>query len=431
MNKLVSIAAIVLPALLSPGSIAAQAPDVDALRADLREAYAANDGDRMVRSAERLLETFAGHPSYLFYLARGKALLEDQAGALAVLDSMAGRGIDLLDHVTGDPAFEGLRASTGFQALRAQAEALRRPVGEAARAWRFGDPDSIPESVAIAADGRVLLGSVRKREVLVRERDGDVARWRDPALWSVQGIHFSPDGRSLWVATSAMAVTQGIDATDHGRSALVELDGRSGELLGGHPLDGNGEHVLGDFIFLDDVTVFASDSVGGGLYSLDVRTGQYMERVAPGRLRSPQGLVRLGRYVYVADYANGVYRFDAGNDELTRVADGPAAPYGIDGLYAHRGALIAIQNGVTPHRVARFSLAADGLAITSQEILLANHPDFAEPTLGQVWGDKLYFVANSQWNHVSGEGEIAVEGLAVPVVLALQLAEGTPGSGRP
>lgn len=423
MNRLLSIAAMLLPLLLAPASTAAQAPDIDALRAELREAYAANDGERLVSSAERLLETFSGHPGYQFYVARGKALLGDQAGALAVLHSIAGRGVDLLEHVIDDAAFDELRESAGFPALSTQVAALRQPVGEAVRAWRFGDPDSIPESVAIAADGRVLLGSVRKREILVRDSNGDVTRWRDPAFWSVQGIHFSADGRSLWVATSAMAVTLDIDAAERGRSALLELDGRSGELLGSYPMGGGGEHVLGDFIFLDDVTLLASDSVGGGLYSLDVRTGQYTERVAPGRLRSPQGLARLGNFVYVADYANGLYRFDPGNDELARVADGPTTPYGIDGLYVHRGALIAIQNGLSPHRVARYSLAADGLEITSQEILLANHPDFGEPTLGQVLGDRLYFVANSQWNRVSGEGQLAAEGLAVPVVLALQLVE--------
>jgi len=44
------------------------------------------------------------------------------------------------------------------------------------------------------------------------------------------------------------------------------------------------------------------------------------------------------------------------------------------------------------------SLNRNGREITRVEVLEAAHPAFADPTLGVVRGDTLFFVANSQWS---------------------------------
>ncbi len=69
---------------------------------------------------------------------------------------------------------------------------------------------------------------------------------------------------------------------------------------------------------------------------------------------------------------------------------------GIDGLVYSDGGLVAIQNGIQPHRVIRLDLTPDGLGIARGRILEMNHPDFDEPTLGTVVGGALYFIADSQ-----------------------------------
>ena len=63
----------------------------------------------------------------------------------------------------------------------------------------------------------------------------------------------------------------------------------------------------------------------------------------------------------MADYARGILRVDLGgrNVSLVEAADSVLA-LGIDGLYFQRGSLVGIQNGVTPHRVARFTLSPAG-----------------------------------------------------------------------
>ena len=393
--------------------------DVDTLRVMLTEAQAANDAATLTATAETLRTRFPGHPTYAWLQARGQALQGEGERAIETLADLVARGVDMLPAARADEAFREMREWPAFVALERDAAVLHEPAGRAERAWRFGPPDTIPESVAF--DGtRVYVGSVYRREVLVHETNGEMTHWRDPSFWSVLGMHLSPSGETLWLATAAMNVTPGVDAGDSGRSALIALDAESGKLVGRHVLPLQGEHVLGDFIFMDDTTLLATDSVTGGVYALDTTSGRYTERVAPGVLRSPQGLARIGDHVFIADYSKGLYRLGP-DGELAKVADGPAAPYGIDGLYAHAGALIAIQNGVRPQQVARFSLSEDGTRIVGRETLLASHADFDEPTLGAVRDDMLYLVANSQWNRFTREGELRRDDLAPPVILSLPL----------
>ena len=95
--------------------------------------------------------------------------------------------------------------------------------------------------------------------------------------------------------------------------------------------------------------------------------------------------------------------------------------YGIDGMYIYGDELIAIQNGVRPHRVVAFKLSGDGLSITGSRVLASNLPEFDEPTLGTIRGDYFYFVANSHWNRFDQENQLP-EGLSGPIILKVSLA---------
>ncbi len=102
---------------------------------------------------------------------------------------------------------------------------------------------------------------------------------------------------------------------------------------------------------------------------------------------------------------------------------------GIDGLTIFGRSLIAIQNGILPHRVVRLDLAPGGRKISKAAILEMNHPDFDEPTLGVVADGILYFSADSQGQkfldtrHPIDPGE-----MRDAVILKLSLAPGGPRS---
>ena len=87
--------------------------------------------------------------------------------------------------------------------------------------------------------------------------------------------------------------------------------------------------------------------------------------------------------------------------------------------------LIAIQNGIRPHRVVAFTLSDDGGAVTASRVLAANLADFDEPTLGVVGGGDFCFVANSHWNRFDRENRLP-DDLSGPVILKLDLGRNSP-----
>jgi len=216
-----------------------------------------------------------------------------------------------------------------------------------------------------------------------------------------------------------------------GRTALARFDLDTGERTGWfEPVRGEAPRWFGDVTIASDGTAFTTDSQGGGLYRISPDAEEIEEWVPSGTFPSPQGLVlsQDDALLFVADYARGIATVDTGTGEVSFLA----APIntsilGIDGLYRHGQSLIAIQNGILPHRVIRIGLSDSGRALTSVETLLANHPQFAEPTLGVVDDDALIFVANSQWFEFDAAGALppATE-LVPPVILRLDLGR-APG----
>ena len=65
-----------------------------------------------------------------------------------------------------------------------------------------------------------------------------------------------------------------------------------------------------------------------------------------------------------------------------------------------------MQNGVTPARVVRLQLDPPGQRITAVTILDRNLPQAPEPTIGTVWGNRYFYVANSQWEAYDDAGRL-------------------------
>ena len=111
-----------------------------------------------------------------------------------------------------------------------------------------------------------------------------------------------------------------------------------------------------------------------------------------------------GSAVFVADYQRGIARIDLGTGEQSWLAaDASIALTGIDGLYAYRGGLIAVQNGVQPERIVLCRLASDQRRISGCEVLERGAP-LGEPTHGVVIGDTFVYLANSGWDKLDAQG---------------------------
>ena len=399
----------------------ARADDYAAARADLVAAYEARDYPAMRAAAGTALLARPEYPGALFNKALAEALDGDADAAMETLGRLLAKGIDF--GVEDIDAFAELEAHPVWQSYLANVDRLRQPVGRAEIAGSFDRSDFIPEGIAVAAGGGIVLGSIRHGQLLLEARDADPIVLAPSGHWSVFGMRF--DGREgLWFASSRVPQYAGISDRSAFKAGLFRLDLDTLEISDRARLPvAAGDQVLGDLVITDDDTIYATDSADGPVYRYSIAAGEYSTLVPGGVFGSPQGLVldASGDHLYVADYVGGLYRVARDDGRVEKLSvPATTSDYGIDGLYRHGDQLIAIQNGIRPHRVTAFTLADDGLAVESADILAMNLPEFDEPTLGTVVGDAFYFVANSHWNRFDADNNLP-DDLNGPIVLRLAL----------
>lgn len=173
---------------------------------------------------------------------------------------------------------------------------------------------------------------------------------------------------------------------------------------------------LNELVVVSDGTIFASDSLGGGIYRLATGDGPLEQFIAPGTFRSPQGLAVSAdnTKLYVSDYRYGIAIIDLDTQEVFRLAsDIPLILDGVDGLWRYDNELIAVQNGTSPMRISAFELSDDGMRVVTHRILEQANPEWTEPLGGSIVGDSLIYIGNGQWDRYV-EGELADGKEALP-----------------
>jgi hypothetical protein len=390
-------------ALLLAGAATAQPGFVEHYKA-ATAAHGAKDYARMEAELLEALKLRPGHPTATYNLACARARRGDARGAVQALRELADTGLAV--DATADADLASLQGDPGFEAVRRAFVRNSEPRGEAATGFGLASPTYIPEGIAYDAKRRQFyVGSVHERRIQRVARDGAAQDFVAPGagLWAVLGMAADAERDLLWVATAAIGEMRDARPEEIGRTAIVAYALESGEQKHRFVLDdGPGPRLLGDLLVHGDV-LYTTDSRGGVLYALDLRAGPghgtFRALTAAGALSSPQGLAlaRDGKHLYLADYTRGLFRYAPDGGALERVVAAPGVgTYGIDGLYRHGDALVAIQNGYRPHRVVRLQLADGGRRVRAQRVLAANLAAFDEPTLGVVVDDELWFIANSQ-----------------------------------
>jgi hypothetical protein len=398
----------------------ARADDYAEARADLVAAYQAQDFRAMQVAAKRGLAARPGYPAANFNLALAQALAGNAEAALDTLNELAASGVDF--GVADIAEFATVRMLPGWRDYEALIHSLNEPAGRADVAFQYGVGDFVPEGIAVDDEGRLYLGSIRHGTIVRLDKEAEILS-NGSGHWSVFGMRLDGNG-GLWFASAAVPEFSA-NAADAGRTGLFRLDLDSRKIETRALLPETGEaQVLGDFVFLDEQTILATESLTGRLYQYAIDSGEFRELLAPGSLRSMQGLVldSSGKYVYVADYVGGLFRISVNGEVVQRVvADDTVSLFGIDGLYRYGNELIAIQNGIRPHRVVGLTLSGDGLRISASRVLARKLEHFDEPTLGTLTGDSFYFVANSHWNRFDRDGNLP-DDLDGPVVMRVSLS---------
>lgn len=421
-------------ALLLASVLALVARAEPASRAELRrhyeqaaDAHRAGDYERFLAES-RIVQGLAPRSLRAAYnVACGHALLGQEKEALAILERLARMGVAF--DLAKDDDFARIKASPGFPDVVKHMAALDARLGTSSVAFTIAEKDLLPEGVAHdPKTGAFFVSSVRKRKIVRIGADGkasDFVPEGEDGLLSTLALAVDPARRALWASTDRLPQTRGLGKAEEGRSAVVEFDVDSGRRRRaiGPPGSFPGARFA-DLTVGPGGELWVADPWSGRLYVL--RSGEASFRVflEPGTLDSPQGLAFSpdGRWLFAADYTQGVVRIDPKTAAASLLDIPPdAAVTGIDGLVWAGGALVGIQNGLEPHRVARLALDAGLDRITEVVVLERRNPHFDEPTLGVVVAGDLYYVANSQYAAFGEDGQVRTERLKDPVILRLRV----------
>lgn len=419
--------------LLCLGSAQAQAPQsleaVAASRKVFAEAASArerNDVDEYVRLMREVVRLRPDQPGAQFRLAGALARKGQADDAFALLKRIAAQG--LFFRLDSDADFANIRDAAGWSAAVDAFNANLKPVVASEVAFRLAEREVLPEGLAHDPKSNTFyVASVHQRKIIARRADGTetvFGKGRDDGLWSVLALRVDAERRHLWATTAAIEQTKDLDPADLGRTALIQFDLDTGKVLNRYepprtPSEAGKARVFGDLVVSSSGRVIVSEAQQGGLWR--VSGGALELFVPPGKFASPQGLAfpNQGNWLYVADYSLGLMRVDVATRKVERVTvPREYSLLGLDGLVRFGNDLIATQNGIRPQRVVRIRLDDAGQVVRA-DVLEANHPDHAEPTLGVMVGDHFHYIANAQWDKFP-KG-VAAGDVLPPVILKLPL----------
>ncbi len=393
-----------------------------------RKAYQEKDYASFLENMKAAAELRPNHPRLMFNLAAAYSLNGRGGEALNWLARLADMG--LVFQAAADDDFVSIKNSDEFKTILKRVERNKARVGDGATAFTLREKGFIPEGIAYdPATGTFYLSSVYRRKIVSVGPGGeakDFASERD-GLWSVLGMRVDAARRLLWVTTAAHRQMSNFKEDENGASGLFKFDLRTGKLLKKYLLPNKPKpHLLGDLVINSRGDVFASDSRTPAVYVVTRGRDELVPLVEGEPFTSPQGLALTSdeQQLFVADYSKGLFVINLRTRKLTSLAPAPNVTLlGVDGIYSHRGSLLAVQNGVNPARLVRLFPSRDLSRIERLEVIEANNPLFDEPTLGVLVGDNFYLVANSQWGAIDEEGRLAPpEKLKEHVVLKINLS---------
>ena len=373
-------------------------------------AYAAGDIASYTAHVRQVAELAPSHPGVVYALARAFARAGAPDSAIAALARL-GRMGDTRDP-NADSAFTRLRTRPGYANARNRLLSNRLPILDGKNAFEIADPDFVPEALAFdSTRARFLVGSLAKRVVSAVTPNGAATPFiaPTPAILRVVGIHADASRDRLWFATWAPDSTHRDSTEPPSLTRLFLAELTTGRIVRSWTPDGGKPgHLLNDFVVMEDGSLYLTDTEQALIYRLrsPSDTLELFVRPPDGRFTSANGITRTpdGRTLYVA-FLEGIARLDVATRALTLLpSPDSVSTASVDGLYWYRGGLVAVQGIPTLECVVRYSLSADGSAITAGGVIDRGQPVVHQPTTGTLVGSRFYYIANSQYGRLSDRG---------------------------
>ena len=375
-------------------------------------------------AAERLLGKTPDRASVLYLLAALHAQLGEIQQAMTNLKECVSmkEGFD----PSGGPEFATLKGAREYDQLVEQTRKDFPAVSQARLAYVSTEKDLVPEGLAYDSARNVFyLSSLNLRKIVkipgnsvikapakgaIPEKSSDFVPGARYKLLPILGIRMDPSDGSVW-SNSCL---------DEGKSELLHFD-PDGTLLGRFATQEPGKHCFNDLVVLPSGDVFLTDTLANKVLQFQPKTLAFSEVKVSRELLEPNGITLSGenQLLYVADQL-GVLRVDLKTGESVEVDAGPHSTLaGIDGLYWHKGSLIAIQNGIGTPRVAAFQLSKDGAHVSKTAILEYRSNLCVLPTTGASREDDFFYIVNSGSNNLNTDDRVLDVTKLEPVRIAV------------
>jgi hypothetical protein len=399
-------------ALLRPS--AAKAQNSDEVKGTPAEPSDAQETRQEIEAVRKLQPSLPDRGAALYFLAGAQQHLRNTLEALDLLKQCLAlqEGFD----PSGDPAFLEFKDSKDFLSLVENVHKNFPSQAQAREAFRTTEKDLIPEGLAYDEQRNVFyMSSLYRRKIIKIGQDTVASDFVSPgevSLLPVLGIHVSPNDGTVWADSFS----------DSGQTELLRFDG-SGKVLGRFPPPDQAKHGFNDFVIRKNGELITTDSLANSVYRFDPGTHAFTPMQLHRRLFYPNGIALSAddNALYVADEL-GVIRIDLSDGASRDVDPGPRNTLaGIDGLYWHKGSLVAVQNGIGSPRIVVFRLSSDGLRVAHTTVL-ENRTSFTVlPTTGAIHDSDFFFIANSQIDNLNGAKVMDVTKLEAVRVGVLRL----------
>ena len=354
------------------------------------------------------------HQLIQYYVGSAFARLGDEASSVEYLrNSVVSKGdIDLLS-----TDFDKIRASEAFKDLVILQLDIMAEVDNSEPAFAITEKEFHAEGLAYDPNlKRYFVGSVHESRIVeIDENSGAIKPFSDEndGLWSVFGMSVDSVRNLLWVATTSSKYMNNYENTLAGKAAVLKYN-LADKSVQKYILTDGLFHWFGDLTLDSQGNLYVSDSETNNIYTIDTAGENLVLFYTDKDVRSLQGLAVSNddRYLFYADYSNGISRLDLQTmEKITLTADIDISLKSVDGLYYFNNTLVVTQNLVVPMRVSQIILSGDQDRIQGINYLEKNNPVLNEPTLGVINNGWFYYVANSQWGAYNTDGSVNLDQL--------------------
>jgi hypothetical protein len=339
---------------------------------------------------------------YLVNVVRACGLIDRKTTAYTYMYQLQQQGFTY-DFDSTDDTLK-IRDTEAYRYINKMLVDAGKPAGEAIAAFKLpGNPADYSAFAWDESRGRFLVGTRREGALIAVSSEGEMTELikadDENGFWSITGLAVDADNNRLWLSSAATPLFSGYSVAEHGHGAVFELDLNTLEVLGRYnvPVDGL-KHELGSLVVTDDNHVYVIDRAIPVIYQ-KTPEGKKLEAffANPGLLgMTGIAVTPDNSRIFISDVAMGITVIDPIAIQANMLS-GPENLNlgGIGSVSYNEGNLFITQGGFEPQRVMRLKLDGTGTAVESVAPMVTALPEFNHPALGTVWGESLFYVANT------------------------------------